>query len=60
MKEKLCRDIAGNDIKAERRGLGLYLVKTLVDRSGGRMLVETGWPGTYRKGSRFVVMLPVA
>jgi signal transduction histidine kinase len=39
-------------------GLGLYLVKTLVDSYGGRVWVEDRVPGDRTKGARFVVMLP--
>jgi two-component system, OmpR family, phosphate regulon sensor histidine kinase PhoR len=41
-------------------GLGLGLVKTLVDDFGGNVWVEDRVPGDYSKGIRFVVMLPVA
>jgi signal transduction histidine kinase len=41
-----------------RRGLGLYMVRTLVASYGGKVWVEDRVPGDYRKGSRFVVLLP--
>jgi signal transduction histidine kinase len=41
-------------------GLGLGLVKTLVDDYGGRVWVEDRVPGDHRQGCRFVVMLPEA
>ncbi len=44
--------------KAKGMGLGLYLVKSLVDSYNGRVWVEDRVPGEYRKGVRFVVMLP--
>ncbi len=44
--------------KASGRGLGLYLVKTLVENFSGKVWVEDRVPGDYTKGSRFVVMLP--
>jgi signal transduction histidine kinase len=40
-------------------GLGLYLVKTLVDSYGG-VWAEDRVPGDHTKGARFVVMLPAA
>jgi PAS domain S-box-containing protein len=44
--------------KAKGMGLGLYLVKSLMDSYGGRVWVEDRVPGDYTKGARFVVMLP--
>jgi signal transduction histidine kinase len=41
-------------------GLGLGLVKTLVDDFGGRVWVEDRVPGDCRQGSRFSVMMPAA
>ncbi|MGA9140955.1 MAG: HAMP domain-containing sensor histidine kinase [Methanocella sp.] len=58
MKKKLTQDIENSDIKAERRGLGVYLVKTLVGRLGGRIRIEDRVPGDYSKGGKFVIMLP--
>ena len=39
-------------------GLGLYLVKSLVDSYGGRVWVEDRVSGDHTKGAKFVVMLP--
>ncbi len=44
--------------KAKGMGLGLYLVKSLVDSYGGRVWVEDRVKGDHSKGARFVVMLP--
>jgi signal transduction histidine kinase len=44
--------------KAKGMGLGLYLVKSLVDSYGGRVWVEDRVSGDHTKGARFVVMLP--
>jgi signal transduction histidine kinase len=41
-------------------GLGLGLVKTLVDDYGGKVWAEDRVRGDYTQGTRFVVMLPVA
>jgi signal transduction histidine kinase len=45
--------------KAKGTGLGLYLVKSLVDSYGGKVWVEDRVAGDYTKGARFVVLLPV-
>ncbi|BAI60126.1 putative histidine kinase [Methanocella paludicola SANAE] len=39
-------------------GLGLFIVKSLVDSYGGRVWVEDRVKGDHTKGARFVVMLP--
>jgi len=46
------------DSKERGKGLGLYLVKTLIDRYDGRVWAEDRVPGDPDKGSRFVVLLP--
>ncbi len=40
------------------KGLGLYLVKTLVECFHGRIFVEDRIAGDPTKGARFVVVLP--
>jgi len=44
--------------RAGCKGLGLYLVKTLVEAYHGRVRVEDRLQGDSTKGSRFVVLLP--
>jgi signal transduction histidine kinase len=44
--------------KAKGMGLGLYLVKSLVDSYGGRVWVEDRILGDHTKGAKFMVMLP--
>lgn len=44
--------------KMTGKGLGLYLVKTLIDDYRGKVWVEDRVPGDSGKGSRFVVLLP--
>jgi signal transduction histidine kinase len=41
-------------------GIGLYLVKTLVNNFGGSITVEDRTPGEFKKGARFIVTLPAA
>lgn len=65
----LCRDYEGSTIENNVKdleeliamigsGLGLYLVKSLVDSYGGRVWLEDRVKRDHRKGARFVVMLP--
>jgi PAS domain S-box-containing protein len=53
------RLLEGTD-KAKGMGLGLYLVKSLVESYGGRVWVEDRVPGDHTRGSKFVVTLPVS
>jgi signal transduction histidine kinase len=46
--------------KAHGKGLGLYLVKSLVESYGGKVWVEDRVPGDHTKGAKFVVRLPIA
>jgi signal transduction histidine kinase len=46
--------------RASGRGLGLHLVKTLVESYGGSIRVEDRVPGDHTKGAKFVVMIPSA
>jgi signal transduction histidine kinase len=39
-------------------GLGLYLVRTLVDSYGGKVWAEDRMSGDHTRGARFVVLLP--
>jgi PAS domain S-box-containing protein len=53
------RVLKGTD-KAKGMGLGLYLVKSLVESYDGRVWVEDRVLGDHTKGARFVVMLPAS
>jgi PAS domain S-box-containing protein len=57
-KGKIFNRLLKGTSKAKGMGLGLYLVKTLVDSYGGRVWVEDRIQGDHSKGARFVVMLP--
>jgi signal transduction histidine kinase len=50
----------GTPRKGVTRGLGLYIVRTLVSDFGGKVRVEDRVPGDYSQGCRFVMELPAA
>lgn len=60
----ICDDLKGRllgRLELDRpagHGLGLYLVKALVRDYRGKLKVEDRVPGDYRKGCRFIVLLP--
>ena len=58
LKEKIFNRLQRGETLARGMGLGLYLVKSLVDSYHGRVWVEDRVAGDHTKGSRFVVMLP--
>ena len=59
MKEQLIKRQCTPGIRFTSKGLGLCLVKTLVDDFGGKMRIEDRVPGRHEKGARFVIMLPL-
>jgi PAS domain S-box-containing protein len=58
LKRKLFNRFQMGSPKESGRGLGLYLVKTLVEDFHGKTWVEDRIKGDHTKGSKFVVMLP--
>ena len=58
MKDKIFNRLQRGETKARGMGLGLYLVKSLVDSYNGKVWVEDRVTGDHTKGSRFVVLLP--
>lgn len=60
VKEKLFRRYYRGRTMARGKGLGLYLIKTLVEGFNGNVRVEDRAPGDYRKGAKFIIMIPVA
>lgn len=58
LKNKLLDSPHCDHTMTQGKGLGLCLVKTLVDKFHGKVRVEDRVPGDYTKGVRFVVMLP--
>ena len=59
-KKAILRRSVQDRSKLTGKGLGLYLVRTLVDDYGGRIWVEDRVPGDYTRGCRFVIMLPIS
>ncbi len=58
MKNKIFNRLQQSKAKARGMGLGLYLVRSLVNSYNGRVWVEDRVTGDHTRGSRFVVMLP--
>jgi signal transduction histidine kinase len=59
MKDRIFDRLHVGNTKAGGSGLGLYLVKSLVDSYGGRVWVEDRMPDDHTKGAKFMVMLPM-
>jgi len=60
LKGRLFSRLEKGKSKTAGRGLGLYLVRKLVEDFGGNVRVEDRVGGDFRQGSRFVVLLPAA
>jgi signal transduction histidine kinase len=58
MKDKIFNRLRHGHTQATGWGLGLYLVKSLVDSYHGVIRVEDRVMGDRTKGSRFIVLLP--
>ena len=59
-KRKIFARFEKGETQANGSGLGLHLVKTLVEAFNGQVWVEDCVPGDYTKGAKFVVKLPAA
>jgi PAS domain S-box-containing protein len=57
-KSKLFQRARKGRSKTKGAGLGLYLVKKVVEDINGRVWLEDRVPGDHTKGTRFVVLLP--
>ena len=58
IKTRIFTRFARGNTKAQGKGLGLYLVKTLIDDYHGDVWVEDRVCGDHTKGSKFIVILP--
>ena len=59
-KENIFARFQRGNTNASGKGLGLYLVKTLVENFKGSVWVEDRVQGDHTKGAKFVVMLPAS
>jgi PAS domain S-box-containing protein len=60
LKEKLFSRFKRGETRASGKGLGLYIAMTLVLSLHGKLWVEDRVHGDYTRGTRFIVLLPVA
>ncbi len=60
MKRRLFNRFERGTTPTSGKGLGLYLVRKLVEGYGGHVWVEDRVQGDHSQGSRFVVVLPDA
>lgn len=58
LKPRLFHRFQRGKTKAHGKGLGLYIVRMLVNGYHGKVWVEDRVPGDYHKGAKFVVLLP--
>ena len=58
VKPKLFNRFQRGTTKAHGKGLGLYLVKSLLEKCSGSVTVKDRIPGDYTKGAKFTVTIP--
>lgn len=58
VKPKLFNRFQRGTTTAQGKGLGLYIVKSLLEKCDGSVKVEDRVPGDYSKGAKFTVTLP--
>jgi signal transduction histidine kinase len=58
MKTELFHRFQRGKTRSRGKGLGLYIVRTLIEDYQGKIWVEDRTVGDHTRGSRFVVMLP--
>jgi signal transduction histidine kinase len=60
IKPKLFNRFQRGTTKAHGKGLGLYIVKSLLEKCDGSVKVEDRIPGDYSRGAKFTVTIPAA
>ena len=58
VKPKLFKRLQRGNTKTDGKGLGLYIIKMLVESFDGTVRIEDRIPGDYTKGARIIIMLP--
>ena len=58
LKHKIFQRFPRGETKAHGKGLGLFIVRSLVEQSGGKVAAADRVSGDYTKGARFVLTLP--
>ncbi len=58
VKPKLFNRFQRGDTKAHGKGLGLYIVRSILEKCDGSVKVEDRVPGDYTKGAKFTVTIP--
>lgn len=57
-KGKVFTTFTRDSVRSQISGIGLYLVRTIIEGFKGRVWIEDRIPGDHTKGCRFVIMLP--
>ena len=60
LKEKLFSRFTTGETRSRGKGLGLFIARTLILSFQGKLWVEDRVHGDYTRGTRFVILLPVA
>jgi signal transduction histidine kinase len=57
-KKELFKRFKTGGTSTKGTGLGLYLVKTIVESFDGKVWIEDRVPGDHTQGSKFMILLP--
>jgi signal transduction histidine kinase len=59
-KDRLLKEIYKGETSKRGMGIGLFLVKKILDRFGGKIWVEDLVKGDYKRGSNFIIVIKEA